>query len=365
MPNENIPAELRATESVWRNAAAACGDKLSASSIVFLTGEGGGWVNSNVQVATGQTVTLLATGQIWLSREANLAFPPSIALWYRIGNGPVARCVSNTGTFIADRSGTLSLIAKPPGEWADVAGNFLPDYLHAGASGGLLVAALLWSGKIEAGLEAFAARDSSRIAEAEHARRAKEKPLPNGWQPLWRVGNTGMFLEAVEPDGKRVIACRCDNDAAILKYPVDIPFTSDMRLAWSWRIERLPSEHPENTLPTHDYLSVAVEFENGQDLTYFWSANLPVGGSFRCPISWWDKHETHIVRRSGPQGLGQWMCEEQPILDDYRKAVGGELPKRIVGVWLIALSAFQRRIGQASYRDLQLKGRDSAIWIGP
>jgi len=364
MPNENIPTELHATESAWRTAAAACTDRLNASEIVFLSGAGGGWVDSNIQVATGQTVTLLATGQVWLSREANLAFPPSIALWYRIGNGPVARCVSNTGTFIADCSGPLSMISKPPGEWAEIDGTFLSDYPHAGASGGLLVAALVWSGNPDSGLEAFGACDTSGIAKAERARRANEKPLPRGWTPLWRVGDTRMFREEIE-DGRAHIEYRCDNDAAILKYPLDAPLRSDTRLAWSWRIERLPSEHPENILPHHDYLSIAVEFENGQDLTYYWSVGLPVGSSFRCPISWWDKHETHIVRRSGPQGLGQWISEEQPILDDYRKAVGGELPKRIVGVWLIALSAFQRRIGQVSYSDLQLKGRDSAIWIGP
>ncbi len=364
MPNENIPAELRATESAWRTAAAACNDELTASEIVFLSGSGGGWVDSNIQVATGQTVTLLATGQVWLSREANLAFPPSLALWYRIGEGPVARCISNTGTFIADRSGPLALISKPPGEWADAEGTFLPDYPHAGASGGLLVAALVWSGNPDAGLEAFGARDTSGIGKIERARRAQEKPLPKGWAPLWRVGDTRMFREESQ-DGRAHIACRCDNDAAILKYPVDVPLTSDSRLAWSWRIERLPSEHPENILPHHDYLSIAVEFENGQDLTYYWSAGLPVGSSFRCPISWWDKHETHIVRRSGPQGLGQWTSEDQVILPDYQKAVGGEVPKRIIGVWLIALSAFQRRIGQAAYRDIQLKNSDRSVWIGP
>ncbi len=266
--------------------------------------------------------------------------------------------------FIADRSGKLQLIAKPPGEWADPAGNFLPDYPNRGASGGLLVAALVWSGKIEDCLRAFAAHDKSGVASRELARHADEKPLPRGWQPLWRVGDTRMFHQA-ESDGGHVIKCRCENDAAILKYPVDVPLTSDSRLAWSWRIEELPSQHPENNLPQHDYLSVAVEFENGQDLTWYWSHSLPVGESFRCPISWWDKHETHIVRRSGLEGLGQWISEDQQILPAYVKAVGGTLPKRIVGVWLIGLSAFQRRIGQASYRDLELKGSDSSIWIGP
>jgi len=365
MSQENIPVELRRAEAEWRTAASACADKLNQSVIAFLSGEGDGWVNPAIEVATGQTVTLLATGQIWLSRELNLAIPPSITLWYRIGDGPVTRCISNTGTFIADRSGALQLIAKPPGEWADMAGNFLADYPHAGASGGLLVAVLVWSGNVDEGLKAFAAADKSGVAEAERTRRGNEKPLPRGWTPLWRVGQSGIFYEDTGSDGRRLLACQCDNDSTIVKYPVDIPLDDDTRLAWSWRVDRLPSAQPESTLPTHDYLSIAVEFENGQDLTYYWSAGLPVGSSFRCPLGWWDKHETHIVARSGVKDLGQWVSEEKSVLDDYRRAVGGVVPQRLIGVWLIALSALQRGIGQAAYRDMQLKGRRGNLWIGP
>ncbi len=365
MPRQTTPDELADTESAWRNAAAACKDALSRTAILFLPSDGEGWVNSAVEVATGQTVTLLASGQVWLSREANLALGPNVTLWYRIGDGPIARCVANTGSFIADRSGTLWLITKPPGEWADAAGNFLTDYLHKGATGGLLVAALVWSGRADAGLKAFAAHDASGIAGSELLRRAKERPLPRGWHPLWRVGETRMFWEEAEADRGLFIACRCDNDAAILKYPVDVQLNKDTQLAWSWRIERLPSVAAENTPVTHDYLSVAVEFDNGQDLTYMWSSSLPVGTVFRCPLGWWDKHETHVVRRSGAQGLGRWMAEQQPVLQDYQNAVGGDPPQRIVGVWLIALSAFQRQVAQAGFRDLQLSGSGRGVWIGP
>ena len=365
MSQEKIPAELRETETQWRSAIKSCADLLSTSAIVFLSGEGGGWVDPEIEIAAGQTVTLLGAGQVWLSREANLAFPPSVGLWYRIGDRPIARCVSNTGTFIADRSGPLQLITKPPGEWADKSGNFLTDYPHAGASGGFLVAILVWSGNVDAALEAFADKDAGGIAQAECARRANKIFLPRGWEPLWRLGQNSTFHEDLAPDGHRVIGCRCDNDAAIVKYPLDLPFDEDTRLAWSWRVDQVPSTHPENTTPTHDYLSIAIEFENGQDLTYYWSAALPIGTAFRCPLSWWDKHETHIVARSGPSELGRWISEEKSVLQDYRRAVGGGDPKRVVGVWLIAVSAFQRRIGQAAYRDLQLKGRGGRVWIGP
>ncbi len=318
-----------------------------------------------VEVTTGQSVTLLAEGRVWLSREANLAFGPNVGLWYRIGDGPIARCPSNTGSFIADRSGVLRLITKPPGEWADAAGNFLPDYPHRGASGGFLVGVLVWSGNVEAGLQAFERNDRSGIAEAERARRAAHQPLPTGWQPLWRIGLSDMFREEVQGDGRPAIVCRCDNDVAILKYPLDAPLNDDTRMTWSWRIDQLPSPVAENSGATHDYLSVAVEFENGQDLTYLWSSSLPAGTAFRCPLSWWDKYETHVVLRSGGKGLGQWTLEEQPMLQDYLKAIGGEVPRRIVGVWLIAVSAFQRGSGVAAYRELQLKGLNGNLWIGP
>ena len=365
MNHEKLPAELRETESGWRSAIAACADRLGQSAIAFVSGEGGGWIDSAIEVATGQTITLLADGQVWLSREANLAFPPSVGLWYRIGDGPVTRCVSNTGTFIAERSGRLHLIAKPPGEWADPAGNFLAEYPHAGASGGFIVAVLVWSGDIDAGMSAFASRDASGIAQAERIRRATEKPLPRGWSPLWRLGQNSSFHQDHAADGRRVLSCRCENDAAIVKYPVDIAIADDARLAWSWRVDEIPSQHPENTTATHDYLSIAVEFENGQDLTYYWSAALPVGTSFTCPLSWWDKHETHVVARSGVSELSRWIGEDKPILEDYRRAVGGAVPKRAVGVWLIAVSAFQRRLGQAAYRDIQLNTGGVNLWIGP
>ena len=364
MQNQNTPEELRATESAWRTAAAACNGSLAGSAVLFLPCDGA-WVESGIEVAPGQAISLLASGQVWLSREANLSFGPNVALWYRIGDGPIARCPANTGSFVADRAGALRLITKPPGEWADVAGNFLPEYPHQGASGGLLVAVLAWRGSAEAGLQAFAAHDRSGIGEAERVRYAARKPLPVGWQPLWRIGLTDMFREEVESDGRGAIVCRCNNDVAILKYPVDVPLSEAIRMTWSWRIDRLPAAVAENTTATHDYLSVAVEFENGQDLSYLWSSSLPVGTAFRCPLSWWDKHETHVVLRSGARGLGRWMSEEQSVLLDYQKIVGGELPERIIGVWLIAVSAFQRQSGLAAYRDLQLLASDGVVRIGP
>ena len=187
---------------------------------------------------------------------------------------------------------------------------------------------LAWRGAAAAGLGQFSATDASGLAAAEAARLNAGKRVPRGWRPLWLVGDTGIFCEEADAANPAHIACRCRFDAGILQYPVDVALDPTTRLDWSWRVTNLPSALAEDSGPTHDYLSIAVEFENGRDLTYAWSADLPIGTAFACPLPWWDKRETHMIVRSGTADLGRWLDEERPIAKDYAHAIGGPLPSR-------------------------------------
>ena len=60
------------------------------------------------------------------------------------------------------------------------------------------------------------------------------------------------------------------------------------------------------------------------------------------------------VIRSGERGLGEWQHEERIPAADYRAAIDGPLPSRIVAVWIIANSVFQRGVGAATFRNIQL-----------
>jgi hypothetical protein len=128
-------------------------------------------------------------------------------------------------------------------------------------------------------------------------------------------------------------------------------------------MEELPSQTREDTLPTHDYLSIAVEFDNGQDITYFWSAELPVDTGFRCPIPTWTERETHVVARSGRDGLGQWFKDERDVYRDYEAKIGGTLPAKIVRVWLIAVSLFQHSEGKCQYADISFLSDKGAVQV--
>ena len=113
----------------------------------------------------------------------------------------------------------------------------------------------------------------------------------------------------------------------------------------------------ENAVLSHDYLSLAVEFNDGRDITYYWSSKLSVGTGYWCPLPTWKDREFHVVLRSGEQGLGAWLSEERNLYEDYQHYIGTP-PARIVRVWLIANSLFQRKDGVCSYRRILLSDGD-------
>ena len=115
-------------------------------------------------------------------------------------------------------------------------------------------------------------------------------------------------------------------------------------------------------MPSHDYLSLAVEFDNGRDITYYWSSSLPEGTGYDCPLPNWKGIEYHVVVRSGPLGLGEWLDERRNLHADYSKYMG-EPPARITRVWLIANSIFQRGEGDCEYAQIVLHGADGELRV--
>ena len=337
---------------------------INGSTVLKLAADKEDWVDTGVFVKEGQEVSLLSEGVIWLSREFDIQVKGNAALWYRVGNGTIEKSAGRTTTFRADRDGPLQLACRLAGHWLDDTGRLDPDVPPMPMEGALTVGVAAWETDAKEGLERLAGSDDTDLAQAELERLRSSRPLPKGWDHLWRVGRTDIFCESVT-EGGPVLSCNCTADSGIIKYPVDVALDRSTTLSWEWLVRALPSEVPENTLVTHDYLSIAVEFENGQDLTYFWSSTLPLETSFRCPIPGWEKRETHIVVRTGQEQVGTWVADSRGVLADYEAAVGGEHPGRVVGVWIIALSPFQRRNGRAEYRRIKLSSDTETVEVGP
>jgi len=325
------------------------------------------WHDTGIDLAAGDTVTLLARGRVYLSRALDIWVGPAFQLWCRVGDkGPVFRGTRDTHTFTAQTAGRLWLASYFPGEWADPTGRLAtPEADYAKVSGGLEVLVLHWSPEADAPgrfREWTDLADTPEPVRAEARRLAGTIAAPEHWDYLWLVGPGEIYRSSSAPDGRPAIACRTHADAGILRREARLPLLPGTRLEWSWRVDELPTDLAEDTLPSHDYVSIAVEFDDGQDLTYYWSAALPVGTVYRCPIPAWKHRETHVVVRSGREGLGRWMDETRDLHGDYRRILGGPA-REVTRVWLIANSLFQRGHGRCEYASIRLTNQDKAVRV--
>lgn len=285
-----------------------------------------------------------------------------MGIWLRPGDGAIVKTPADAASLRMAAGGALHIVAKPPGEWADEAGTFDTAYPRGGVTGEIAACVIVWKDGALAGLDAMVrAGDYDGLVAAALERTRHPVLPPQGWHYLWRLGAGEIYREKSE-DGKKRICCHTEQDVGILQFPADFPLSENTRLRWRWKADKLPCDLPEDIQPTHDYLSIAVEFEDGQDLTYMWSSSLPEGTIFRCPLPFWDKVETHWVLRADAGKLGRWLAEERPLRADYEKAIGVP-PARIVKVWLIAVSVFQRGEGICEYADIELVDGERVLKI--
>jgi len=314
------------------------------------------WTPTGLAVTTGEDVSWLAWGSLHLIRPLGAALRPRLALRGRVGDGASVEGARDTVTFRADRTGELRLGSLYPGE-LQADGTVTTDRIPYLAMAGALSAVVArWAPGSDPrhALESVAGRDPSGLCAAEAARLASPPTPPTGWDTHPLAGSEAAFF----PSGAG-ITVDASWTSAIIRHPAEMTLTPSLRLRWSWRVEALPSRLPEDTALTHDYLSVALEFDDGQDLTWYWSCCLPEGFSYRCPLPHWRRRETHIVARTGTDGLGRWTDEERSVLADHQAAIGGPAPSRVVRVWLIA-----QTVPQPATRPVSLAGSSSPTGTG-
>jgi Protein of unknown function (DUF3047) len=315
------------------------------------------WTSSGIELSAGDQISVFSVGRASIADQPNVWVGSHFSLWMRIGpQGEIFRAPGRSHTFIVEAGGQLYLGSLFPGDWADRHGALATNpRAYERVAGTLAVLVVRWRIDPRAGLDRLA-RDGSAgaaIVRAEADRLKNPATTPVGWHYLWSIGYSGIFDSGQSAAGERIIRCRMRDDAAILQRPVRLKFDSAAKLRWSWKIDTLPSARPEDAVADHNYLSIAVEFDNGQDLTYLWSAAMAPESSFRCPIPRWNRRETHLVVRSGMERLGQWVSEERNLWDDYRRAIGTP-PAAIVAVWLIGVSIFAHTTAYCEYSALEL-----------
>ncbi|PWB93029.1 DUF3047 domain-containing protein [Methylosinus sporium] len=317
------------------------------------------WIDLGLAAAKGQQVSFLVAGRMWIARPYDLWFKPGLVFHARTrGKRPIYSPGVDTGTMIAAHDGPLE-IARSAAQFADADGRlWTPEAEYRKQEVKIVGVALVWKGEALSGLESLAAAgDVNGLVAAEIARLKAGHKLPEGWNDLFSLGG-GAEVFGREANGE--IVCESAGSASIIERPLPLAFASRPKLGWRWKIDQLPSAKAEDVAPFHDYLSIGVKFEDGQDLTYFWSAGLPTGKVFRCPLAGWSAVETHMVVDSGAAGLGEWRALERDVAADYAAHIGGPA-KAISHIWLLAITPFQRRRGACRYADIRVATADGAV----
>src|SRR5215470_3766048 len=318
------------------------------------------WTSTGLVVTAGDDVSWLAWGSPHLVWPLTVAVRPRLTLRGRVDDGVPQDGSRDTVTFRADRAGELRLGSVYPGE-LQAGGTITMDRIPYRAMSGTLSAVVArWAPGTDPqrALESIAGRDRSGLCAAEAARLADPPAPPAGWDTHPLTGREqGFFATGTG------ITVNAAWTSAIIRHPAAMMLTPALRLRWSWRVERLSSRLPEDTALTHDYLSVAVEFDDGQDLTWYWSCCLPEGASYRCPFPHWRRRETHIVARTGTADLGRWIDEERPVLADHQAAIGGPAPQHVARAWLIAQTVPQAGNAAGEFRRIELVDGDQTLRV--
>ena len=338
---------------------------ISASHVVRLRANDVPWQATGVRLKAGQAYSLFASGRVqWSPRDPSLYGGPRQHLCARIvPGGRVVNPTCDTGSFVADVDGELEL-GIYMGLWKNALGDLsTPESLYHRLTGGIAVLAIAWRGDAAKALAALDGRSlQPALIGQELARLHSPRAPPVDWDYLLETGSAGIFSDAFGPSGEPTITVHARDDQGIVCAPVSCELNPRTRLSWRWRVTECPSHLAEDRAQTHDYISIAAEFDNGRDLTWIWSSQLAPETHFHCPVHAWTARETHWVVRSGPERLGQWCAEERNVHADVLAAMGTPAA-RIVRVWLIAVSSFQHGTARAEFADIVLSDGSQTLRV--
>ncbi|MCB1745529.1 MAG: DUF3047 domain-containing protein [Gammaproteobacteria bacterium] len=311
------------------------------------------WQGTGLRLAQGQAYSILADGRVhWSERHPHLHGGPGFHLYARVSpDGRLVNVTRTSGSFVADVAGELEL-GIYLGMWRDDYGGLdTPDSAYARLRGDIDVVVLAWPGAAVRGLATLAAELDDPLLQVEAARAAAPVAPPRGWDYLVETGTSDIW-QACDEQAPRICLHAVD-DQGIIRKPLDFELQPGTQLQWRWRLDEHPSGAPEDSRLAHDYVSIALEFDDGRDLTWLWSSCLPVETWFACPVKAWSARETHYVVRSGLQRRGTWVSEQRDVHADVARALG-TVPCRIVACWLIAVASFQHGTARAAFEDIVL-----------
>lgn len=198
-------------------------------------------------------------------------------------------------------------------------------------------------------------------------------PFPDGWEPLtFDKIEKHTDYALVEDDGNVTVKAVSRASASGLVRKVDIDPLQYPVVEWRWKVENVLEEgdvtrkdgddYPARLYITFRYDSSkvgfferakyeAIRFAHGEypplgAVNYIWASKGPAGTVVPNPYT--DRVQMFVLQ-SGNGKAGEWVTESRNLVEDYRKAFGGD-PPRISGV--------------AVMTDTDNTGESATAWFG-
>ena len=154
--------------------------------------------------------------------------------------------------------------------------------------------------------------------------------VPLGWQLKEFTGRAAVDL--VRDDGQVALRLRSDRSSFAIYRDVVVDLTKTPRLAWTWKVQRLPRDGDVRARATDDQAAqVYVIFPRWPDplgqsdvLGYVWDSRAPVDTRVTSPKA---ANVRVIVIESGKENLGTWRRVLRHVAEDYAAVFGRKAPR--------------------------------------
>ncbi len=182
-----------------------------------------------------------------------------------------------------------------------------------------------------------------------------EDGQPSAWQPLtFSSVKHHTEYHFLEKEGQLTIQAKSKRSASGMIHPLDLDPKKYQNISWCWSINRIISKGDVTKKEGDDYAAriyVTFKFDPQRSsflekakfkaykllygkyppkaaLNYIWANKLRKGKAVKNAYT---ERALMIAVQSGDERVGEWVCEERNLYDDYRKHFGEE-PPNISGI---------------------------------
>ena len=205
-------------------------------------------------------------------------------------------------------------------------------------------------------------------------------PFPDGWEPLtFDKIEKHTEYSLVADNGTVAVKAVSRASASGLVRQVDIDPMQYPVVEWRWKVENIlkkgdVTRKDGDDYPARLYITFrydpdkvgfmerakyeAIRLARGEyppmgAITYIWESKSPVGTIVPNPYT---DRVMMLVLQSGNGKAGEWVTESRNLLDDYRRAFGGD-PPRVSGVAVMTDTDNTQESAIAYFGDIVFKAR--------